>query len=190
MIKFGNINAKFNHYVAIVDYSTGEVIEQPFLVTNNKAGFELLLSKIWDFNKSDVLIGLESTAHYGKNLISYFHKLGFKIGVINPTQTATLRIRKIKYDKVDSLLICEALSLGYYNLLSDIDVELIKIKSLYRCHKDLKDKAAEAKIQLKSYLDQIFPGLNSFFKDNLDIKILMNSWIISITKWNCFYQFN
>lgn len=173
MIKIGIDIAKLNHYAAIVDYSTGEVIEQPFLVTNNKTGFELLLSKISNFDKNDVLIGLESTAHYGDNLISYFHELGFKIGVINPIQTATLRktrIRKVKNDKVDSLLICEALSLGYYNLLSDIDVELIEIKSLCRFHKDLKDKASEAKIQLKSYVDQIFPELNSFFKDNLDIK--------------------
>jgi len=68
------------------------------------------------------------------------------------------------------LLICEAISLGYFNLLSDIDVELFEIKSLCRFHKDLKDKAAEAKIQLKSYIDQIFPELNYFFKNNLDIK--------------------
>ena len=173
MIKVGIDIAKLNHYAAIIDYSTGEVIEQPFLVTNNKAGFELLLSKICDFDKSEVLIGIESTAHYGDNLISYFHKLDFKIGVINPIQTATLRksrIRKVKNDKVDSLLICEALSLGYYNLLSDIDVELLEVKSLCRFHKDLKDKAAEAKIQLKSYVDQVFPELNSFFKNNLDIK--------------------
>ena len=173
MIKVGIDIAKTNHYAAIVDYSTGEVIEQPFLVTNNKIGFELLLNKIGNFDKQDVLIGLESTAHYGDNLISYFHKLGFNIGVINPIQTATLRktkIRKVKNDKIDSLLICEALSLGYYNLLSDIDVELLEIKSLCRFHKDLKDKAAEAKIQLDSYVDQVFPELNYFFKNNLDIK--------------------
>lgn len=173
MIKVGIDIAKLNHYAAIIDYSTGEVIEQPFLVTNNKAGFELLLSKINSFDKNEVLIGLESTAHYGDNLISYFHELGFKIGIINPIQTATLRktrIRKVKNDKVDSLLICEALSLGYYNLMSDIDVELLVIKSLCRFHKDLKDKAAEAKIQLKSYVDQVFPELNSFFKNNLNIK--------------------
>ena len=173
MIRVGIDIAKTNHYAAIIDYSTGEVIHEPFLVTNNKLGFELLLSKIKNFDKQDVLIGLESTAHYGDNLISYFHKLGFKIGVINPIQTATLRktkIRKVKNDKVDSLLICETLSLGYYNLLSDIDVELLEIKSLCRFHKDLKDKTAEAKIQLDSYVDQVFPELNYFFKNNLDIK--------------------
>ena len=173
MIKVGIDIAKSNHYAAIIDYSTGEIIEHPFLVTNNKVGFDFLLSKISKFNKGDVLIGLESTAHYGDNLIFYFHKIGFQIGVINPIQTSTLRksrIRKVKNDKVDSMIICEALSLGYYNLLSDIDIELLEIKSLCRFHKDLKDKAADAKIQLDSYVDQVFPELNYFFKNNLDIK--------------------
>lgn len=173
MIYVGIDIAKTNHYTSIVNYSTGEVIESPFLVTNNKQGFELLYSKIKAFNKDKILIGLESTAHYGNNLIFYFHEKGFKLGIINPIQTATLRktrIRKVKNDKVDSMLICEALSLGYYNLLSDYDIELLEIKSLCRFRKELKDKAAEAKIQLKTYVDQLFPELNGFFKDNIDIK--------------------
>lgn len=173
MIYVGIDIAKTNHYASIVNYSTGEVLESPFLVTNNKQGFDLLYSKIKDFNKEKVLIELESTAHYGNNLIFYFHEKQFNLGIINPIQTAALRktkIRKVKNDKVDSLLICEALSLGYYNLLSNYDIKLLEIKSLCRFHKDLKDKAADAKIQLKTYVDQLFPELNSFFKDNLDIK--------------------
>jgi len=173
MIYVGIDIAKTNHYASIVNYSTGEIIENPFLVTNDKYGFELLYSKIKNFDKNKVLIGLESTAHYGNNLIFYFHEKQFKLGIINPIQTATLRktrIRKVKNDKVDSMIICEALSLGYYNLLSDYDIKLLEIKSLCRFHKDLKDKATEAKIQLKTYVDQLFPELNSFFKNNLDIK--------------------
>ena len=173
MIYVGIDIAKTNHYASIVNYSTGEVLESPFLVTNNKQGFDFLYSKIKDFNKEKVLIGLESTAHYGNNLIFYFHEKQFNLGIINPIQTAALRktkIRKVKNDKVDSLLICEALSLGYYNLLSNYDIKLLEIKSLCRFHKDLKNKAAEAKIQLKTYIDQLFPELSGFFKDNLDIK--------------------
>ena len=173
MIYVGIDIAKTNHYASIVNYSTGEVIESPFLVTNNKQGFELLYSKIKFFDKDNVLIGLESTAHYGNNLIFYFHDLHFKLGIINPIQTSTLRktrIRKVKNDKVDSMLICEALSLGYYNLLSDYDIKLLEVKSLCRFHKELKDKTAEAKIQLETYVDQLFPELSSFFKDNLNIK--------------------
>lgn len=173
MIYVGIDIAKTNHYASIVNYSTGEVLENPFLVTNNKQGFDFLYSKIKNFNKENILIGLESTAHYGNNLVFYFNKKGFKLGIINPIQTATLRksrIRKVKNDKVDSMLICEALSLGYYNLLSDYDIELLEIKSLCRFRKELKDKASEAKIQLDSYVDQVFPELNFFFKNNLDIK--------------------
>lgn len=173
MIYVGIDIAKTNHYAAIIDYSTGELIESPFLVTNNKQGFDLLYSKIKNFDNDKVLIGLESTAHYGNNLIFYFHEKHFNLGIINPIQTATLRktrIRKVKNDKVDSVLICEALSLGYYNLLSDYDIEVLEIKSFCRFHKDLKDKAAEAKIQLNTYVDQLFPELNGFFKNNLDIK--------------------
>lgn len=173
MIYVGIDIAKTNHYASIVNYSTGEVLENPFLVTNNKQGFDFLYSKIKNFNKENILIGLESTAHYGNNLVFYFHEKGFKLGIINPIQTATLRksrIRKVKNDKLDSMLICEALSLGYYNLLSEYDIELLEIKSLCRFRKELKDKVSEAKIQLDSYVDQVFPELNFFFKNNLDIK--------------------
>ena len=173
MIYVGVDIAKTNHYASIVNHSTGEVIENPFLVTNNKQGFDLLYSKIKDLDKENVLIGLESTAHYGNNFIFYFHEKQFKLGLINPIQTSTLRktrIRKVKNDKVDSLLICEALSLRYYNLLSNYDIELLEIKSLCRFRKELKDKASGAKIQLDSFVDQVFPELNCFFKNNLDIK--------------------
>jgi len=173
MIYVGVDIAKTNHYAAIVDYSSGEVLENPFLVTNNKQGFNLLYSKIKDLDKDEVLIGLESTAHYGNNFIFHFHEKQFKLGLINPIQTSTLRktrIRKVKNDKVDSMLICEALSLGYYNLLSSYDIALLEIKSLCRFRKELKDKASDAKIQLDSYVDQVFPELNYFFKNNLDIK--------------------
>lgn len=173
MIYVGVDIAKTNHYASIVDYSTGEIIENPFLVNNNKQGFDLLYSKIKDFYKEIVLIGLESTAYYGNNFIFYFREKQFKLGLINPIQTSTLRktrIRKVKNDKVDSLLICEALSLGYYNLLSNYDIELLEIKSLCRFRKELKDKASTAKIQLDSFVDQVFPELNYFFKNNLDIK--------------------
>lgn len=173
MIYVGVDIAKTNHYASIVNHSTGEIIENPFLVTNNKQGFDLLYSKIKDLDKENVLIGLESTAHYGNNFIFYFHEKQFKLGLINPIQTSTLRksrIRKVKNDKVDSLLICEALSLGYYNLLSNYDIELLEIKSLCRFRKDLKDKVSGAKIQLDSFVDQVFPELNCFFKNNLDIK--------------------
>lgn len=72
------------------------------------------------------------------------------------------------------MLICEALSLGYYNLLTDYDIKLLEIKSLCRFRKDLKDKTSEVKIQLKTYVDQLFPELNIFLRIILTSKPLMS----------------
>lgn len=171
MIYVGIDVAKTNHYASIID-SNGEVIYEPFLVKNNQDGFNLLYQKIKNYDKDKLLIGLESTAHYGNNLIYFFFKKGFKIGVINPIQTATLRktnIRKIKNDKVDSILIVKTLMMNCYTLLTDYDVEMIELKSLCRYRHNLMTMRTKSKIQLSTYVDQLFPELNSFFKNNLHI---------------------
>lgn len=46
MVYVGINIAKTNHYASIVNYSTDEVIESPFLVTNNKKGFDFFILKL------------------------------------------------------------------------------------------------------------------------------------------------
>lgn len=75
MIYVGIDIAKTNHYASIIDSSTGEVIEKPFLVTNDKTGFQLLFYKIKNFDKNQVLIGLESTLSFLTFLILVFLKV-------------------------------------------------------------------------------------------------------------------
>lgn len=171
MIYVGIDVAKTNHYASIID-SNGEVLVEPFLVKNNQDGFNLLFQKIKNYDKDNLLIGLESTAHYGNNLIYFFFKKGFKIGIINPIQTSTLRktnIRKVKNDKVDSILIVKTLMMNCYTLLTNYDVEMIELKSLCRYRHNLMTMRTKSKIQLATYVDQLFPELNSFFKNNLHI---------------------
>lgn len=171
MIYVGIDVAKTNHYASIID-SNGEVLVEPFLVKNNQDGFNLLFQKIKNYDKDNLLIGLESTAHYGNNLIYFFFKKGFKIGIINPIQTSTLRktnIRKVKNDKVDSILIVKTLMMNCYTLLTNYDVEMIELKSLCRYRHNLMTMRTKSKIQLATYVDQFFPELNSFFKNNLHI---------------------
>jgi len=171
MIYVGIDVAKTNHYASIID-SNGEVLYEPFLVKNNQDGFNLLYQKIKNYDKDKLLIGLESTAHYSNNLIYFFFKNGFKIGIINPIQTATLRktnIRKVKNDKVDSILIVKTLMMNCYTLLTDYDVEMIELKSLCRYRHNLIIIRTKSKIQLATYVDHLFPELNSFFKNNIHI---------------------
>ena len=172
MIYVGIDIAKETHVAAAVD-SDGVSIIEPFSFTNNHEGFKLLKSKLDTLDKSNLLIGLESTAHYAENVIFFLHGCGFDLAVINPVQTAAMRktgIRKTKTDKVDSLLICKTLMVSSFRRYTENDIKTLKLKSLCRFRQNLKKSKARLKIQLTSYVDVTFPELQSFFKSGLHIK--------------------
>lgn len=75
MIYVGVDIAKLNHCAAIMD-SNGQVLQSPFMFTNNSQGFNKLLSNLKPFDKSNLVIGVESTSNYAENLINYFFDLG------------------------------------------------------------------------------------------------------------------
>ena len=68
MIYVGIDIAKLNHFASAIS-SDGEIIIEPFKFTNDNDGFQLLISKLESFDKNSLIIGLESTAHYGDNLV-------------------------------------------------------------------------------------------------------------------------
>ena len=70
MIYVGIDIAKLNHFASAVS-SDGEILIEPFKFSNDSDGFHLLISKLDSFDKSSIIIGLESTAHYGNNLVRY-----------------------------------------------------------------------------------------------------------------------
>ena len=51
--------------------SDGEILIEPFKFTNDYDGFYLLLSKLAPLDQNSIIIGLESTAHYGDNLVRF-----------------------------------------------------------------------------------------------------------------------
>ena len=165
--------AKNTHWASCLS-SDGEIIFEPFSFSNDINGFQKFISKLESFDKEKILIGLESTAHYGENIISYLFNLNFNIGIINPIQTANLRrsnIRKTKNDKVDTKIIIKALSLGNYSSITSRDINNLKLKGLCRSRRNLVTMRSKAKIQLVSYVDQIFPELAQFFKGNLHLNV-------------------
>ena len=107
MIYVGIDIAKLNHFASVLS-SDGEVLVSPFKFTNDKDGFYLLLSKLKPYERGSIILGLESTAHYGDNLVRFLVAEGFHVCIINPIQTATQRknrIRKTKTDRVDTFVI-------------------------------------------------------------------------------------
>jgi len=171
MIYVGIDIAKETHVAAAVN-ADGVVLIEPFAFQNDHEGFKLLKSKL-DTLKGNILIGLESTAHYAENVIFFLHSQHYNLAVINPVQTAAMRktgIRKTKTDKVDSLLICKTLACNSFRPYTDTDVKTLQLKSLCRFRQNLKKSKARLKIQLTSYVDTLFPELQYFFKSGLHIK--------------------
>ena len=172
MIYLGIDIAKLNH-VASATNADGEVLLNNLCFTNDHLGFQKLLDSIASFSKEDLLIGLESTAHYGENLICFLFKRGYQICIINPIQTAALRktnIRKTKTDAVDTLLIVKALIMNKYRIFSQQDLDSMQLKNLCRFRQKLMKARTKVKIQLNTYIDLLFPELQYFFKSGIHSK--------------------
>ena len=95
----------------------GEVLAPIFAFENNAKGFEDFLKnvKVYERDFSHVKIGLESTGHYGNNLISFFKANGFETIIFNALQVDLYRkagtLRKTKTDKADAKFIAQMLLL-------------------------------------------------------------------------------
>lgn len=173
MIYVGIDIAKLNHFASALS-ADGEVLIEPFKFTNDGDGFQMLVSKLDSFDKDSIIIGLESTAHYGDNLVRYLVAGYYKVCVINPIKTSSLRknnIRKTKTDKVDTYLIAKTLMMqDSFRFVTFFDLDLMDLKTLGRFRQKTIKQRTRLKIQLTSYVDQVFPELQYFFKSGLHQK--------------------
>lgn len=172
MIYVGIDVAKFSHFASAVN-SDGEILMNPFPFKNSNEGFNSLLTKLKELPTKDILIGLESTGHYSDNLVSFLFDKGFKIGIVNPIQSDSLRnsnIRKTKNDKIDTFLIAQCLILHKYTLFSQTDFNILRLKTLCRFRFDVIQSRTRLKTQLTGCVDLIFPELSTFFNSGLKCK--------------------
>ena len=167
--------AKLNHVASCIDSSTNEVVFSNFKFKNDFEGFSTLLDKIKTLDAKNLIIGLESTAHYGENLTNFLFKQHFKVALINPLQTSHLRkanIRDAKNDRLDSLNIARSLIFGKLNFVSEKNIDCFSLKKLTRFRSNLIKQRSKAKIQLTSLLDLLFPELQYLFKSKIHSKTI------------------
>ena len=165
MIVVGIDVAKDKHDCFIMN-SEGEVLFNPFVIQNNREGFDSLYEKICsvadDFTK--VKVGLEATGHYSYNILGYLLDKGLPTYVINPLHTnlyrKSLSLRKTKTDKVDAHTIAAM-------LLSDVNLKSYsntlyhneELKSLTRYRFDKVNERAKLKISIARLVNILFPEL-------------------------------
>lgn len=170
MIYVGIDIAKLNHFASAIS-SDGEILIEPFKFSNDNDGFLLLISKLESFEQDSLIIGLESTAHYGDNLMRYLVARNYKVCVLNPIKTSVMRknnVRKTKTDKVDTYIICKTLMMqDSLRFVTFYDLDLMNLKNLGRFRQKTIKQRTRLKIQLTSYVDEVFPELQYFFKSGL-----------------------
>ena len=80
-------------------------------------------------------------------------------------------IRKTKTDKVDTYIICKTLMMQEsLRFVTFYDLDLMDLKALGRFRQKTIKQRTRLKIQLTSYVDEIFPELQYFFKSGLHQK--------------------
>ena len=155
--------AKYEHVASIYDPSSGELILDSLHFDNNLKGFNQLLSKLKSFKKSDVVVAFESTAHYHQNLFNFLSDQKYKCYLINPYMTSRFRsvsLRNAKNDNIDSRAIAQFISLKHKDLLNE-EFRMNELKELCIHRDDLIKLSSALKTRLLTYLDRVFPELES-----------------------------
>jgi len=165
MIYVGIDVAKDKHDCCILD-NEGRSIFPIFTISNDKAGFDELFSKIRSVTRfrKKTKVGLEATGHYSSNLLATLVDKGFPTYLINPLHTNLFRkgqsLRKTKTDKVDASSIAMMLltdkSLKPY---SDTSYHNEELKSLTRYRFDKVHERAKLKTSLSRLVTILFPEL-------------------------------
>ena len=164
--------AKYKHDCFIADDS-GCVIRDSFSFTNDKDGFNVLLSILKELkSKGQIKIGFESTGHYHFNLKLCLEANGFDYVEFNPLLVhkfiSTQTLRRTKTDKKDASMIAKYLMTIDYKPYMNSFYHINNLKSLTRLRETLITDRTRFLNQITSYLDQIFPEFKPLFENGLN----------------------
>ena len=180
MILIGIDIGKNQHTFSIIDKETGEILSNPSLFNNNQEGFLLLIKKLSNYAKSELLIGMEDTGHYHFALLKYLLDSRYTVALINPTTTDLTRKLQggiTKNDPLDSLTICDVIGSNQrkkpYRITKVNRFDLYEQKQLTRHHHNLKEELNTYKNRLQKCIDIVFPEFNSLFRSKYGI-VYMN----------------
>lgn len=167
--------AKYKHDFCIIS-STGEVIVQNNSFENNKKGFQLFFSYLKPYDKADVQILFESTAHYSMNLELELIDQGYSFmkmnGLIIKQFFKAQTLRKTKTDKADAFALTQYLMANTYKPNSNRLYHIYSLKSLCRTRDRLVRERSKFKIYITNELDKSFPEIKKFFDNKISITLL------------------
>ena len=112
---------------------------------------------------------IESTGHYGQNLLVHLQGYGFEVAVINPLLTKAYQkaqsVRKVKNDAFDSLALAKWLRSENPSSYTLPPSKMLELKKIARFRTFLSQSISEHKNKVIAILDEIFPEYEKLFSD-------------------------
>ncbi|WP_071393668.1 IS110 family RNA-guided transposase [Bacillus tuaregi] len=162
--------AKRKHFACFVD-DRGRVLQKSFPVLQSSDGFQWfyqrILTAMKEYEKTEVIVGIEPTGHYWLNLAYFLEERGIPLVMTNP-----LHVKKskelddnlpTKHDRKDALVIARLIKDGrfsYPRILKDMEAEL-RVGSTFRGK--LTEELSAVKNMIIRWLDRYFPEFTQVF---------------------------
>ena len=145
------------HVVAVVDETSALVLKSTS-VTDSAGGYEKLVALISP--SADVLVVMEATGHYWRNLFAYLCGRGFSCAVLNPLRIrrfAEEDLRRAKTDRTDALTIARFGAQKRPELSPPPDPGIDDLRELVQLHRRLNQDFTDRLRQLHRLMVLVFP---------------------------------
>jgi len=145
------------HVVAIVG-PAGEVLVKPTPFGEDAAGYGKLLDLLG--SPVELIVALEATGHYGKNLCAFLRHRAYGLAVINPIRTnrfAQENLARAKTDNIDALGIARFARQKAVSPQPPIDTKTTELKELVLFHQRLVQDFTDRVRQLHRLVHLGFP---------------------------------
>jgi transposase len=178
------IDVSKNKFDTYIKNEQNEMLMKARTYEQSKDGMERFIKDLKKItNQNNIMIGLEASGIYHRNLMHYLLEHDFGVREFNPLEISALRkgrIRKTKTDKIDAEVIADAvrwdLKTNTERYLSD--EKYLKMKEMSSVYNRVVSKITGLKIEVQQSLSSLCPGYGAFFKDILSstsVEILKRS---------------
>jgi len=157
-MRFAGVDiARGTHIVAIADEASTLVLKSTS-VTDDAGGYERLIALIG--SPTDILVVMEATGHYWRNLFAYLCARGFQCAVVNPLRVrrfAQEDLRRAKTDRTDAITIARFGAQKRPEPSPPPDRDLDDLRQLVQLHQRLSQDYGDRIRQLHRLLVLVFP---------------------------------
>lgn len=152
----------------------GEIIEEPFEISHDIDGFELLENKLKKLPKEDLKIVLEQTGTYHLPVLGYLLDKEYFVTAKNALEIKKYLdrgLRKAKTDKKDAYKLAEYACDNWYKMVKARENDEIydNLKFLSRQYLSTIAVQVKQKINFSNLCDLLFPGYYQLLDDNIFI---------------------